>query len=80
MTSIPLARLISLIQAEFGLDEEIHMQPFGCLYQFSLAGMRFRLVTCTRDMIGLKFCLVGCMDCVWLPPQFYRVRLPLPNI
>lgn len=56
------------------------MQPFGCLYQFSLAGMRFCLVTCTRDMIGLKFCLVGCMDCVWLPPQFYRVRLPLPNI
>ncbi len=55
---IPLAWPISLMESEFNLDEEI---LFGCFHRFSLAGMRFCLITCMIDTVGKRFCLVGRM-------------------
>lgn len=59
---IPLAWLISLIQAKLNLDEEIHIQQFGCLHQFSSIEMRFCLVPFIRDTVWMRFYLVGWID------------------
>lgn len=71
-----LAWLISLILVESSLDEEIHMQLFGCLHQFSPVGMRFCLVECMRDAVWKRFCLVGWIDLSLVTSSFSWVRLP----